>query len=165
MSVSCCDSDMGGGARLHCSEINDSPSSSGKERDANFSLSLPFPYHLLLSIVLSHSSSLEPSSLHPFLLCQNLQRWPGLALTDEGVLWERLSGGIVFHWWGESIMPHGEENTGAFLLAGASADQTQNTLFPVFRQLTLYRASLAQARRPSDCTSVLLKQPRAQCNM
>lgn len=45
-------------------------------------------------------------------------------------------------------MPHGEENTGAFLLAKASTDQTQNTLFPVFRQLTIYRAALAQARRP-----------------
>lgn len=45
-------------------------------------------------------------------------------------------------------MPHGEENTGAFLLAKASTDQTQNTLFPVFRQLTIYRAPLAQARRP-----------------
>lgn len=35
-------------------------------------------------------------------------------------------------------MPHEEENTGAFLLAKASTDQTQNTLFLVFRQLTIY---------------------------
>lgn len=45
-------------------------------------------------------------------------------------------------------MPHGEENTGAFLLAKASTDQTQNIHCPVFPQLTMYRAPLAQACRP-----------------
>lgn len=111
-----------------------------------------FSYHLLLFIVISHSSSLQPSSLH-LSICPRSPVMAGSGSDGRGVLWERLSGGwlscpparIVFHWRGKSIMPHGEENTGAFLLAKAS---TLKTLVPVFRQLTIYRAPLAQARRP-----------------
>lgn len=39
-------------------------------------------------------------------------------------------------------------NTGAFLSAKALMDQTQNTLFPVFRQLTIHHGPLALARGP-----------------
>lgn len=120
-----------------------------------------------LFIIPLHSSSLQPSFLRPSIIPIS----PVMAGSDSckgrGVLWERLSGGcqeglpagIVFHWRGESIMPHGEENTGAFLLAKASRDKTQNTLFPVFHQLTIYRAPLAQARRPLIARQCLWSRP------
>lgn len=130
------------------------------EKDANFPLSLLF---FLPSAAIHCSSTFllsSTSSLHPFPSVPDLQRWPGPGSEGRWVLWERLSGGWrVGHWRGESIMPHGGENTGAFLLARASADQARNTLFPVFRQLTIYRARLAQARRPLIACQCLCSSP------
>lgn len=88
------------------------------------------------------SSSLQPSicPISPVMARFGFDRG------GRGVVGKAL--GRVFHWRGESIMPHGEENTGAFLLAKASTDQTQNIHCPVFLQLTMCRAPLAQACRP-----------------
>lgn len=102
-----------------------------------------FFLHLLLFL---HFFLIQLLSHHPYIC-------PSIALKGNGVLWEKLSGGwwfslpagIEFHWRGESIMLHGEENTGAFLLARASTDQTQNTVFPFFCQLTVCSAPLEQA--------------------
>lgn len=75
-------------------------------------------------------------------------------------LWHRRQGccGKGFRnsvrWRGESITPHEEENTGAFLLDKAAADTTKNILCPV-----LVLCSLGTGTRSFECTSVLLKLP------
>lgn len=130
----------------------------------------PIPHYpsLFLTICSIHccfaflSSTIVSPSSH---LSRVFSEGRGLALTEEAgtvgkaLRWQPLTG-MVFHWRGESITLHGEENTGAFLTAEAFTDQTQNTLFPVFRQRTICRASLAQDTRTSDCTSA----PRAECD-
>lgn len=119
--------------------------------NAGFPPYLPFSYHLLL---LCSFTSLLSSALH-------LSH-----ISSDGLVWLWQGGvgivvgkalGIAFHWRGESIMPHGEENTGAFLLAKASTDQTQNIFCPVFLQLTIFCVLC--------CMSVPLKQPQAEGNM
>lgn len=53
--------------------------------------------------------------------------------------------GIVFHWRGECITPHGEENTGSFLLAEASKDQAQNPFFPKLKMCAVHLAQTYRA--------------------
>lgn len=143
ISVSCCV--FGYGRRW--SEIKNSPQSSKSKRDASFPLSLPFSYHLLLLSVVSHRSSLPPS-ICP--ISPVMARF-GFDTRGRGVVGKALR--MVFHWRGESIMPHREENTGAFLSDKASADQTQNTLCPVCLQPTMYHAPLAQ-----ECRALIARQ-------
>lgn len=75
----------------------------------------------------------------------------GFETRGRGVVGNSLR--MVFHWRGESIMPHREENTGAFLLDKASAGPTQNTLCPGCLQPTMYHAPLAQ-----ECRALIARQ-------
>lgn len=83
-----------------------------EKRDTNFPLSFPCYCHLLLVSVLSHSPFRHPSicPISPAMARFDLERREGAGVVGKAL-------GIVFHWRGESIMPHGEENTVAFLLA------------------------------------------------
>lgn len=140
------------------SEIKNSPWSPRSKRDASFPPSLPFSYHLLPLSVLPHSPSLPPS-ICP--ISPVMARF-GLDTRGRAVVGKALR--MVFHWRGESIMSHRQENTGAFLLDKAPADQTQNTLCPVCLQPTV-PCSLGTGMQGFDCTPVPLNQPHARGDM
>lgn len=114
-----------------------------------------FSYHLLLlcSFTSLHLSHISSDSL--------VWLWQG----GVGVIVGKALG-VAFHCRGESITPHGEENTRAFLLAKASSGQTQNIFRPACLQLTVFRGSLAQARRPLIACQCLWSSPklRATCD-
>lgn len=76
------------------------------------------------------------SSLHLSVICSDGPPWQ----RGWGVCVMGKAFGIVFHWRGECITPHGEENTGAFLLAEASKDQAQNPVFPKLKICTVHLA-------------------------
>lgn len=155
-------------------EISNSLSLLSKKegRNAKFSQCLLLSHHLLIFIVLSHSSYLQPSSHHSSICPRSLVTAKS-GFDRGGCIVGRLLGGwriclpagVMFHWRRESIMPPWRRKHRSFPVGKSGCSPNPKHSFAFLSSADNLKCLFGTGSQASDCMSLRFKRITSGCNL